>query len=564
MFKHRFLLVGLTLLLCLFGLTGPFEGPFGLAAAEARVSYQLNLELNTDTASLQGEEFLTLTHEGKEPLKELFFRLDANTQARMQVREVLSADKLVLPGRLYRYSYLGREIEDPLLYQVFLSQPLEPGQELKLTIRYVLERLPQISRSYYLIDDPHRLGMGSWYPRLVTYQQGQWHPEISELSDYSVSARVLDKLFAISPLAPVSLSSSDHTYRYSAERQSGLDLIFTPDLLLRTADVDDVQLRYYYPGKMQKWSTEALQITEEILRFFKQRYGVFPGKRLTIVATEDGKYPVISSQQLLILRNSFAEGKDEARSRQQLTEWLVYGIAQQYWGQRVRQNQEFVPWVTQGLALYTGQVYMQQKRKSYLLGDQTSENYLRSARQGWNTSLQTPRLILDRQPLNSFSALAQGKGYTIFRMLDVLLGKKVLENLEVQLQKRYLQKDLTVQDFQIELEKIAGKDLQWFFRQWVQESHVIDYAIQSLQVSEREGKYTVTVTVQRLGEAVMPVSIALVLKSGEVVFHLWDGNSRSERLSFDVPSEVKEVRLDPSGVTPDVDRSNNRFVNQGN
>jgi hypothetical protein len=93
---------------------------------------------------------------------------------------------------------------------------------------------------------------------------------------------------------------------------------------------------------------------------------------------------------------------------------------------------------------------------------------------------------------------------------------------------------------------------------------VIDYAIQSLQVSEREGKYTVTVTVQRLGEAVMPVSIALVLKSGEVVFHLWDGNSRSERLSFEVSSEVKEVRLDPSGVTPDVDRSNNRFVNQGN
>jgi hypothetical protein len=97
MLKHGFSLLGLSLLLCLIGLIGPF----GLAAAEARASYQLNLELNTDTASLQGEEFLTLTHDGKEPLKELFFRLDANTQARMQVREVLSADKLVLTIKNY-------------------------------------------------------------------------------------------------------------------------------------------------------------------------------------------------------------------------------------------------------------------------------------------------------------------------------------------------------------------------------------------------------------------------------------------------------------------------------
>jgi hypothetical protein len=535
------------------------------SVAQARTSYQLNVELNTDTATLQGELQLQFTHEGKEPLKELFFRLDANTQARMQIREVLSSDKLVLPGRHYRYTYLGHEIEDPLLYQVFLSQPLEPGQSLKLTFRYVLEHLPQVDRSYYLIDDPNRLGIGSWYPRLVTYQDGQWQPEVSEISDYNISAKVLDKLFAISPLAPVSLSSSDHTYRYSAERQMGLDLIFTPDLLMRAADVDDMQLRYYYPGKLQKWSTEALQITEEILRFFKQRYGVFPSKRLTIVSAEDSKYPVISSQQLLVLRNSFAEGKDENRSRQQLTEWLIYGIAQQYWGQRVRQNQKFVPWITQGLALYTGQVYMQQKRKNYILGDQVSENYLRSARQGWSTSLQTPRMILDHLPFNNFSALAQGKGYTIFRMLDVLLGKRALESTEIQLQKKYLNKELDSSDFQTELEKIAGKDLQWFFQQWVQESHVVDYGIQSLQVSgERDGKYTVTVTVQRLGEAIMPVSIAIVLKSGEVVFHLWDGASRSERLSFEVNAEVKEVRLDPSSVTPDVDRSNNRFVNNQN
>lgn len=536
----------------------------GLALpAWSRASYQIQIELNHDTASIQGEVQLQFSYEGKEPLKELFFRLDANTQARMQIREVLTADKMVLPGRLYRYNYLGREVEDPLLYQVFLPQPLESGQEYKLILRFALERLPPLDRSYYLVDDPHRLGLGSWYPRLVALQNGQWQPAINESADYSVSVRIMDKFFAISPLAPVSLSSSDHTYRYSAERQNGLDLIFTPDLLLRTADVDDLQLRYYYPGKLQKWSAETVQIAEEILRFFKQRYGVFPGRRLTLVAAEDSKYPVIASQQLLILRNSFAEGKNEARSRQQLTEWLVYGIAQQYWGQRVRQSQQTLPWITQGLALYTGQVYMQQKRKSYLLGDQVSEKYLKAARQGWNTSLQTAPLLLERLPLDSFAALAQGKGYTVFRMLDVLLGKKVLEHLEVQLQKRYLQKELTVQDFQSELEKSAAKDLQWFFRQWVQESFVVDYGVQSLQVAEREGKYTVTVTVQRLGEAVMPVSVALVLKSGEVVFHLWDGAARSERLSFEVNAAVKEVRLDPSGVTPDVDRSNNRFINPG-
>ena len=111
--------------------------------------------------------------------------------------------------------------------------------------------------------------------------------------------------------------------------------------------------------------------------------------RLTVVSVEDSRYPVVASDQLIVLRNSFAAETDEAVVRRRLAEHIVYGLAQQFWGYQVAQAPEQMPWITQGLSLFLAQNYIAEKEeKPFLLGDALTRDYLRAARQGWNTSLQ--------------------------------------------------------------------------------------------------------------------------------------------------------------------------------
>jgi len=542
--------------LCLFSLP---------AQAAADLNYALELDLDAESSTLRGKATIRYTYHGQPELKALFFRLDANAQASMEVQEVKTKEGLILPSRPYRYEYLEERIDDPILYEVFLTEPLKTGQTVELVFHYLIRHLPRNKGSYYLLDDINQLGLGSWYPRLVPFRDQKWQTYERMPANYEVKARANRKFYVISPLAPVSISNADHSYHYSAEQAREMSLIYTPDMLLRSVEEDNVSIRYYYDSSLQKWSPMTLEIIQSALRFFRERYSAYPSRRITVVSIEDSPHPIIASDQLLVLRNSFSPDADEAVVRRRLAEHIVYGLAQQFWGYQVSQPPDQVPWITQGMSLFLAQTYMQQKeRKPFLLGDALMEDYLRSARQGWNTSLSTPKQKLARLQLDSFRSLAQGKGFTIFRLLERMLGKQVMQQAETQILQQYRGRELGSDDLQKSLQQISKKDLDWFFRQWVQRSDTLDYAIQSAQQTQSEGGgVKVTVVVQKLGQITMPVTLALRLNNGETLLKLWDGSQVSERLSYDLKHPLTEVVLDPSQVTPDIDRSNNSFVLPG-
>ncbi|MFL5541136.1 MAG: M1 family aminopeptidase, partial [Longimicrobiaceae bacterium] len=115
-------------------------------------------------------------------------------------------------------------------------------------------------------------------------------------------------------------------------------------------------------------------------------------------------------------------------------------------------------------------------------------------------------------------------------------------------------------DFFDTFERVAGRDLDWFWYPWFFETGVLDHAIESV----RPVSGGVEVVVRDRGENPMPAFVAVtsstgVITEGEVPVEEWlRGNgTRATTVSVPTSGTVTRVEIDPRGLFPDANRANN-------
>ena len=133
-------------------------------------------------------------------------------------------------------------------------------------------------------------------------------------------------------------------------------------------------------------------------------------------------------------------------------------------------------------------------------------------------------------------------------------------------------------DFEKLVNELAGRDMTWFFDQFVFGTNWLNYKVGSVQcdpikvklgsyledgrrttvdqkaadriAAERKKKgerqrYRIVVKLVRDGESVFPVEMRMALDNGEIVRERWDGRERWIKYEYDKASEVKSVEIDP-------------------
>jgi aminopeptidase N len=124
------------------------------------------------------------------------------------------------------------------------------------------------------------------------------------------------------------------------------------------------------------------------------------------------------------------------------------------------------------------------------------------------------------------------------------------------------------------MEAASGLDLDWYFQYFINTTHTIDYAVQSVYESDNSA----TIELERVGAMPMPQNIAITFENGEVQrFHaplvmmrghkalgenetlLPDWPWTNPTYSFTVPttSRIVSVELDADRQMADVNRDNN-------
>jgi hypothetical protein len=115
---------------------------------------------------------------------------------------------------------------------------------------------------------------------------------------------------------------------------------------------------------------------------------------------------------------------------------------------------------------------------------------------------------------------------------------------------RFRFRQVTAGDFQNVMEEVSGQDLEWFFRQWLHTTHVLDFRVGNVRLTGQTGGYTLVADVVREGQAWMP----LIVEAGGQRQRL-ESRERVQQVRFRLDEPVETVILDPDGILPLVRRA---------
>jgi len=146
-----------------------------------------------------------------------------------------------------------------------------------------------------------------------------------------------------------------------------------------------------------------------------------------------------------------------------------------------------------------------------------------------------------------YEQLTYSKGALVVRMLHSMLGEDRFWQLMTNIVKKYANKDISTEDFANETSAVAGQDMAWFFKQWIQEPGIPDLDV-SKSIVQEGGKTYLTGHLKQKN--------AVLFKRLWLPFVFEAGGGRGVKLvvmdkpemdfKVEIPAGVSSVVLDPA------------------
>jgi hypothetical protein len=160
---------------------------------------------------------------------------------------------------------------------------------------------------------------------------------------------------------------------------------------------------------------------------------------------------------------------------------------------------------------------------------------------------------------------------TLLRTMENYLGPPVMARIMRAWFERYRFHHPTSVDFQKLVNEVSGRDMNWFFDQFVWGTNWLNYKVDSVSnekvepklgsyvengkritvresdAKKKQGKdqYHIIVKLKRDGETIFPVEAKLTYENGRVEWRHWDGRDRWVKWESVGESKLRRVEIDP-------------------
>ena len=278
------------------------------------------------------------------------------------------------------------------------------------------------------------------------------------------------------------------------------------------------------------------ETSRRALEFFGEHVGAFPYEKLANVQAAGIGGGMENATAI------FYGDKDVSAGRAP----VVHEIAHQWFGNSVTERDWDDVWLSEGFATYFTHLYTEhvEGRDAFVRG-------LRQSRERvFETEEKTPDTPIVHRNLSDMkrvlNQLVYQKGGWVLHMLRQEIGTNAFWSGIRDYYRRYRDQNASTDDFRQVMEHAGGKDLRWFFTQWLTRSGVPELGGQWRFVSARQRLEIVLRQKQKADPYQLHLDVGIVGA---------DGATRTERVAFDGREHRIEVAAQtrPSAVIIDPD-----------
>lgn len=258
----------------------------------------------------------------------------------------------------------------------------------------------------------------------------------------------------------------------------------------------------------------ARRVAEEVVQmldFYGDTFGPYAfGDRLVMAEIDDESLDVLAGAgTILVSSGSLKRGLDVFRQD------LARNVALEWWGQAVGLKNFDATWLSQGLAHYSAVLYQASEESASTMDSLLAELGERALSYENEAPItQAPSQLNDQTP--AFRSIIFYKGAYVFHMLRNVLGDDKFFGLLRDFYARNNGKNVAIPDFERLTTTIAGRDMRWFFGQWVESTGVPEFTWDYTILKTSTGDWRVRGTLRQSVEGFrQPVEVLVSSAGGE-------------------------------------------------
>jgi tetratricopeptide (TPR) repeat protein len=306
--------------------------------------------------------------------------------------------------------------------------------------------------------------------------------------------------------------------------------------ITRSINQSGFTIDFYIKAGDEKWVDHAAEVIGKHLEYYSSKFGRYAfGSKVIVAETDDETLEIYSGPgTILISPRALTSGIDEKLARE---------VAYQWWGQAVGLRSFDDVWLSQGLAEFSSLLYQK---------DNTNESQYTQVMQAelekalafeQSASIRQAPIDLDDQT-PTYRSVVFYKGALVFNMLRQLMGEERFDQMLRDYYAKFQGENIKLDKFEAFASQAAGRDLRFFFGQWLDSTGVPEFRTDYRILRGKEG-FRVSGTVkQDLDTFEMPVEIMLRTEAGNERQTL---NMKGTSADFEINSKSKpiEVIIDP-------------------
>lgn len=323
------------------------------------------------------------------------------------------------------------------------------------------------------------------------------------------------------------------TYKFVCTKPVLPGSLVAAKYLIRTLKVGGFTVDFYVKAGDEKWADHAMEVIGQHLDFYSSKFGPYAfGNKLIVAETDEETLETYTGPGMMFVSpRALTSGIDEKLARE---------VAYQWWGQAVGLKSFDDTWLSQGLAEFSTLLYQKQELNESQFQQTVQAELEKALAFEQSASIRNaPKQLDDQTP--AFRSIIFNKGALVLNMLRQLMTEQTFDKMLRDYYQRYSGQNISLDEFEDFAAKAAGRDLRFFFGQWIDSTGVPEFRAEYIISRTKDGTFRVRGTVkQDLDTFEMPVDIMMKTESGNERQTIWLKGTSAD---FDITTKSNPVEV---------------------